>query len=160
MNASIRTGQHVIGIGGIDPQSLIVAVDPRHDILNPGFAPIFRREKVCPALPYSFVVFRVELNLAVVHRPRIKVAHLSPTCASIFRSENAALGIFDDRVNDAGISAVDIKSYPSGDAVRKVFGELCPGSSSVNCFVYSASRAAAVESPRRATSLIGCSVEG
>src|SRR5262245_52639840 len=139
---------------------MVVTMDPRHYILNPGFAPVFRRDHVGRALPDSLLVVRVDAELALVHRPRTTVAHLSPACPAIFRSDDAALGIFDDCVNDAGISAVDIKSDPAGHSVRKVFSKLCPGSSSVNCLVHSASRAAAVESPRGTTSLIGCSVKG
>src|SRR5205823_8672524 len=100
VNTAIRSCEHVIRVLWIDPHRVKVAVNPANYVRRPGLAAVIRDEHGRGELPDALIVVRIDPDLAVVHRPRIRVAHLAPVLATIFRTKNSAFRILDDRVND------------------------------------------------------------
>src|SRR6185369_16705737 len=110
------------------------------------------------ALPNALIVVRIDPNLAVVHRSRIQIAHLLPGLAAVFGTEDSALGVFDDRVDDVRVRAVDANATDV-TALGQVFSQLLPRRAAVNCFVEPAARTAAVEAPGNSSPLISRGVK-
>src|SRR6185295_10373579 len=103
-----------------------VAVNPLHQILNPGLAAVVGVEYVCGQLPDPLVVVRIDANLAVVHRTRIHVAYFAPGLAAIVGTKRAALGVFNERVNYVWVAKIDIETDATGDALRQSLRQLVP----------------------------------
>ena len=78
MHATVRTGHHVIGISGVDPERMKIAVYRLDPIIDKRLPPILRVRHPGPRGPDPLVVRRVNPNLAVVHRTRIRVTHARP----------------------------------------------------------------------------------
>src|SRR3984893_13969765 len=150
----------MIRVRRIDPQAVIISVDSGDDILNPGSAAVFGIEHVRGALPDSLIVARIDANLAVVHRPRINIAHLLPRRAAIFRSKYPAFRILDNGIDDVRIPAINVEAYPAGVAFRKIFCKPAPRSAAVDRSVEPAAGPAPIEAPRRAPALIRRRIEG
>src|SRR5258706_1928983 len=160
MNSSVGTREHVVRIRRVNPQPVIVAVDAGDDVLNPRLATVLGNKHVGRALPNALIVVRIDPDLAVVHRPRIQIAHLLPGLTTVFGTEYSALGVLDDRVDDVRVRAVDVDPYATGvTALWQVFGQLRPRGSAVNCLVESASGTAAVEPPGDTPALVSRGVK-
>src|SRR6266404_722198 len=159
MNPAIRPREHVIRVRRINPQPVIVTVDSSDDVLNPCLAAVLGGKHVSGALPDALVVVRIDPNLAVIHRPRIQIAHLLPRCAAVLGPEHPSLCVLDEGVDDAWVAAANVQAYSSGDSFGEVFGEFGPRSPAVNRFIDSAAGPAAVEAPRGAASLISSPIK-
>src|SRR6478672_2308334 len=136
-----------------------VAVNPLYQILIPRFAAIVGVEHVGCELPEALIVVWVDADLAVVHRPRIYVAHLAPGLATIVRTKGPTLQIFNQRINDIWIPSINVEADAAGNAFRQTFIQLVPGSPAINGLVDGAARPTAVESPGCASSLVSGGVK-
>src|SRR5437763_379959 len=57
--------------------------------------------------PDSLVIVRINVDLAVINGARVGVGHLGPGFTFIFTAEDAAAGMFNQRVNNVGVPAVE-----------------------------------------------------
>src|SRR5207248_3645880 len=149
MDAAVGTGDHVIGIGGIDPHGVIVSVNAMDALGGECFAAVFGVKHRRAQLPNAQIIVGINADLAVVGRPRVRFTHALPGLAFIFAAERAALFVLDFGVNDVGIFAVDAQPDAPGIATAVLPGQafcqfflVCTG---VDGLVYGAVRAAAVE---------------
>src|SRR5258705_3434833 len=130
-----------------------------HQILDQRFAAVVRVEHVRGELPYPLVIVWINADLAVVHRTRIDVAQLAPGLAAIIGAKCSALGIFNQRINDVWIAAINVQT----DASRYSFGQslrqLVPGGAAVDSLIEGAARPATIKSPGRSSPLVSGGVE-
>src|ERR1051325_10381642 len=73
-DAAIRTGEHMIAIGGVDPEGVKVGVDGAL-ALHEGLAAVFGHVKRRPEHPNLVFVVWIDTHLAVIGRPRIRGTH-------------------------------------------------------------------------------------
>src|SRR5437016_10969735 len=107
--------------------------------------------------PDPEVVIGIDPNLAVVGRPRIRIAHLLPRLALVLAAISSALLVLHDGINDVWVLAVNIQSDATGVSaifVGQPLGQFLPGQSAIGGLVDRAVRSAAVESKGRAPPLI------
>ena len=161
VNPAIRAREHVIRIRGIDPHGVIVAMNPLHALRRKRFSSVLGIEHRRTEFPDPEVVMGIDPNLAVVRRPRIRIAHLLPRLALVLAAISSALLVLHDRVNDVRILAVNIQSDAAGVSaifVGQSLGQFLPGQSAICGLVNRALRSAAVESIGCAPPLIRCGI--
>ena len=124
-----------------------------------GFAAVFGIVNVGAQGPNAQVVAGIDDELAVIGGAGIDVAHFLPGFALVLAAECAALGIFDQGINDVGILAVDGESDAAGIAFRQILGQFFPSGAAIRGFVNPAAGATAVVTVRSAAALIGCGVK-
>ncbi len=97
--------RQMIGVRGVDPDGVHVAVNARESGLNEIMAAVFGHIDVDAAEPDFQIVVRIDADLAEVGRARIGIAHARPARAFIFGAIDAAEGpMLDQRVNDVACS--------------------------------------------------------
>ena len=73
----------------------------------------------------------VYTDFAVIHRARVRVAHLLPGDPAIIRAKDAALGVLDEGVDDVRVCAIYVYTYapvtPSGSPFES-FAHVAPPS--------------------------------
>ena len=143
MDPAVVPEHHVVRVGGIDPQRVVVHVDALHPVGGEGPPAVLGVVHLGSEHPDALVVVGVDADLAVVHRTRIRVAHPLPGEPLVLGTEDAALPVLDDRVDDAGIPAIDVEADPPGVAVGQSATQLHPGIPAVGGAMDPASRAAA-----------------
>src|SRR5205807_1118078 len=57
--------------------------------------------------PDALVIIRIDMDLAVIDGARVGVGHPGPCLAFIFTAEDAAAGVFNQRVNNVGVPAIE-----------------------------------------------------
>ena len=109
-DAAIVAGEHVVGIGGVDPDGVNVAVDVAETGLDEGAAAVFGHVDVDAAEPDLLIVVGVDADLAEVGGARIGVAHAGPGGALVFGAVDAAeRGVLEFGVDDVGVLAIDVE---------------------------------------------------
>ena len=151
---------HVVRVGGIDPQGVMIHVDPLDPVGCEGPPAVLGVVHLGPQDPDALVVVGVDADLAVVHGPRVGVAHALPGESLVLGTEHSAFPVLDDGVDDAWIAAIDVQADPSGVALGKTAAQFRPGVSAIRGAVDSAARAAAREPVGAAPALVERGVEG
>ena len=157
VNPAIRSRKHVIRIRRIDPHRMVVSVDAPDALRRKSFSSILGVKHRRAQRPDAQVIVRIDPHLAVVRRPRIRIAHLFPRFAFVLAAVNAALFMLYQRIDDVRIPAVNIQSDAAGFSavlVRQPFGQFFPGRAAIRRLVDRAIRSAAVKSIGRPPSLI------
>ena len=159
-HAAVPAEQQVARVGRVDPHGVEVHVDARRAGGPERAAGIVRHEQLHAEDVDPVIVLRVDPDLAEVHRPRVRVAHLLPRRAPVVGPVDAAvIGVLDPRVEDVRVLAVDVEPDPSRRALGQARGQLRPALAGVGRLVDRAARPAAVEAPRRAPPLVGRRVQ-
>src|SRR5689334_18031394 len=114
VNAAVGAGDHVIGISGIDPHGVIVAVNTADTLGGKRFSAVFGVKHLRAEFPDAQVVVGINANLAVVGGTRIGFAHALPGFAFVFAAERAAFFMLDFGVNDVGILAINVEADAAG----------------------------------------------
>src|SRR6202162_6499313 len=145
----------MIGICGIDPKRVKIAVDLLPTVVAEGPAAVFgvvERRTQHPDFP---IVAWIDANLAVIGRARIGVAHARPGETFVFVAVDAAvLYVLHQRVNDVGILPVDIHRAAADVAGGwEALGELGPVRAAVDGLIDSTARTSAVEAESGAAAL-------
>ena len=130
---AIIAQDEVLRVLRIDPERVMIAMDAQivgraHGVVRAGASgdrvgegpSAVRRDEQRRAQDVeSLVAGRVDVDLAVVHRARIDVAHLPPGLAAIVRPEGAALGpVLDGGVEHPRIPAPDGEADAADRASR------------------------------------------
>ena len=131
----------VLRVGGIDPERVMIAVHA--DVVGRAHACRWRRARPVtgsrerPAAVVgdeqrraedveALVVGRIDVDLAVVHRPRVDVAHLPPRLAAVVGTVGAALGpVLDGGVDHPRIPAPDGQADAPDGALRQAARSAC-----------------------------------
>ena len=164
----------VAGVGGVDPDEAVVAVEALGRD-GEGAAPVVR-EGVAVDHVDALVVAGIDGDLAGVHGTGVPVAHQLPRVAPVLGAVDAgaplgvgggrvvAVPLLDAHVDDAGVAAVDGDAHAAdhvlGEAARDAgAGQPLPGVAAVHAAVERAAGAAAVEAPRAPLPLVGGGVD-
>ncbi len=162
VNSAIASGQNVVGIRRIDPECVEISVDFSDAIGGKGFSAIFGKIHRRAQGPDAQVVVRIDAHLAVIGRTRVGVAHLFPGFTHVLASENAALLVLHQRIDNVGILAINVQPNAASITavlIREALHKFFPGDATVHGFVDRAIGAATIETEDRAPASIGCSVE-
>src|ERR1017187_9095092 len=161
-DAAIVAVEQVVGIGGIDPDGMHVAVDVAEAGLRKCAAAILGHIDVDAAEPDLLIVVGIDAELAEIRRARVGVAHAGPGGAAVFGAVDASeRGVLNQRVHDVGILAIDFHGATApiarGQATARLAGgaELGPVQTAVGGSVQAAAGTAAVVTEHRAPALIG-----
>ena len=127
VDAPIAPEHHVVRVSGIDPQRVMVHMDALDPVGGEGSPAVLGVVHLGIENPDALVVARVDADLAVVHGPRVRVAHPLPGQTLVLGAEDAALLILDDGVDDPRVAAIDVQADPSGVALGQPAGKLHPG---------------------------------
>ncbi len=160
-DAAIVAAEHVVGIRGVDPDGVNVAVDIAETGLHEGSAAILRHVDVDTAEPDLLIVIGVHADLAEVGGTGISVAHAGPGGALVFGAVNAAeRGMLEFRVHDVGVFAIDVDGATAHVAgCGQAAGHFGPVRAAVDGAVETGIGTAAVVSIGGAAALIGGGVE-
>src|SRR5712664_3617771 len=132
-------------------------MNPFHALRCKSFSSILGIEHWRAKLPDPEIVIGIDPNLAVVRRPRIRIAHLLPRLTFVLAAISPDLLVLNYRVDDVRILAVTIQSDAAGLSavlVREPFGQFFPGRAAIRRLVDRAIRPATVESIRRPPPLV------
>src|SRR5579864_4305937 len=116
MDTAVGAGDHVIGIGGINPHGVEVTVNAVDALRGKRFAAVLGVKHLRAKLPDAQVVVGINTNLAVIGRTRVGVAHALPGLAFVFAAESAAFFMLDLRVDNVGILPINVQADASGVA--------------------------------------------
>ena len=114
MDAAVGTGDHVIGIGGIDPHGVEVAVNAVDALRDKRFSAVLGVKHLRAEFPNAQVVVGINANLAVIGRAWVGFAHALPGLAFVFAAERAALFMLNLGIDDVRILAVNVQSDAAG----------------------------------------------
>ena len=167
---AVAPQDQVVGILRVDPQLVVVDVD-LHRAIVAERAPTVIRDRELRAEDVDAVrVARVDADLGVVHRTRVRVGHLLPRLAAIRGAEEPALPRaaaaapeplprlarirLDERVHEVPVPPVDVDPDAALVALGETLREFHPGVAAVHGAVEAAAGPAAVEAPPRPLPLV------
>ena len=157
-NAAVRAFDNVVRVVRVDPHRVVIVV--QRFLQRECLAAVVRDVQVNAEHVDPRIRGWVNAHLAEVHRPRVDVRHLAPRLPRIVRPVRAAfLGVFDARVDDVRIPAVDVHADAAERAGGHAVGQLGPGPAGIARLPHRAAGPAAVKAPGGATTLIGRRVE-
>jgi hypothetical protein len=177
VDRAVVPDHQVVAVRGVDPHVMVIDVHETHARQGcEGPAPILRSRDCATAGIDHVLVVRIDSDEAVIHGPVVFIAAELPTAALVVRAPHTAtLGVpgpvilsgrilvrghFDQGVDDIGVRAGHVQTdAPHGACRETVAGQACPVRPSVFRLPYAAARTAAVETPIRTSTLIGCCVE-
>jgi len=119
VEAAVVAHEHVIGVLGIDPQRVVVHVDPLgRPVVLEGLSPVDGQVQLCPHDPDLVLVQGIDVDVAVPVG-RLDVVDPGPRGASVLRSVQATVLVGDGSIHDIGTAPGD----GDGDLPQYAFRE-------------------------------------
>ena len=160
VDAAVVPEHHVVRVGRINPHRVVVHVDALDPVGGEGAPAVLGVVHLGSEDPDALVVVGVNADLAVVHRTRVGVAHPLPGEPLVLGTEDAALPVLDDRIDDPRVPPIDVQADASGVSLGQAAAQLRPGVPAVGGAVDSAPRAAAREPVGAPPPLVERRIEG
>src|SRR5205823_12468403 len=107
VDASIAAGNHMIGVAGVDPHRMIIAMDALYEILTKRSTAILGVKHLRAMNPDSLIVIGIDLDLAVIDRARIGVRHSGPRLSFIVAAKQSPRRVLDGRIDNIGVLALE-----------------------------------------------------
>ena len=164
IQATVVAEDHVVRIGGVDPEVVVIHVNTGvvfdlHRKRREGVAAVGRAVDGPGDQVHGLVVVGVDAKLAVVHGALVEFVDALPAFAAVGRLEDPAVFGFDHGHDQSRIAGGDRQSDPPLVALRQAVGQLAPAVAAVGALVEAAARTASDEPIRPPLALVRRRVE-